>query len=82
MVFLRRGMPFTICLQVVRRLVPRPYFREQSAGACAERGTAMTEFERTAYRNEIDFLQHEVERYKEQNKQLMEIIFKLKDKQE
>lgn len=34
-----------------------------------------------AYRNEIDFLQHEVERYKEQNKQLMEIIFKLKDKQ-
>ena len=35
-----------------------------------------------AYRNEIDFLQHEVERYKEQNKQLMEIIFKLKDKQE
>ena len=37
----------------------------------------MTDFERTAYRNEIDFLQHEVERYKEQNKQLMEIIFKL-----
>lgn len=32
-----------------------------------------------AYRNEIDFLQHEVERYREQNKQLMEIIFKLKD---
>ena len=27
----------------------------------------MTDFERTAYRNEIDFLQHEVERYKEQN---------------
>ena len=40
----------------------------------------MTDFERTAYRNEIDFLQKEVERYKEQNKQLMEIIFKLKDK--
>lgn len=39
----------------------------------------MTDFERTAYRNEIDFLQHEVERYKAQNKQLMEIIFKLKD---
>lgn len=35
-----------------------------------------------AYRNEIDFLQHEVERYREQNRQLMEIIFKLKDKQE
>ena len=35
-----------------------------------------------AYRNEIDFLQHEVERYKEQNRQLIEIIFKLKDKQE
>ncbi len=33
-----------------------------------------------AYRNEIDFLQHEVERYKEQNRQLIEIIFKLKDK--
>lgn len=42
----------------------------------------MTDIEREAYRNEIDFLQHEVERYKEQNKQLMEIIFKLKDKQE
>lgn len=38
----------------------------------------MTDFERTAYRNEIDFLQKEVERYKEQNKQLIEIIFKLK----
>ena len=34
-----------------------------------------------AYRNEIDFLQHEVERYKAQYKQLMEIIFKLKDKE-
>lgn len=34
-----------------------------------------------AYRNEIDFLQHEVERYKEQNRQLMEIIFKIKDRQ-
>ena len=40
----------------------------------------MTDFERTAYRNEIDFLQAEVYRYMEQNKQLMEIIFKLKDK--
>ena len=39
----------------------------------------MTDFERTAYRNEIDFLQHEVERYKEQNRQLMEIIFKLRN---
>ena len=35
-----------------------------------------------AYRNEIAFLQHEVERYKAQYKQLMEIIFKLKDKQQ
>ena len=34
-----------------------------------------------AYCNEIDFLQHEVERYKEQNRQLMEIIFKIKDRQ-
>ena len=41
----------------------------------------MTDFERTAYRNGIDLLQRQVERYKEQNKQLMEIIFKLKDKQ-
>lgn len=39
----------------------------------------MTDFERTAYRNEIDFLQQQVERYMEQNRQLMEIIFKLKD---
>ena len=42
----------------------------------------MTDIEREALYNEIDFLQEEVERYKEQNKQLMEIIFKLKDKQE
>lgn len=35
----------------------------------------MTDFERTAYRNEVD-------RYREQNKKLVEIIFKLKDKQE
>ena len=41
----------------------------------------MTDFERTAYRNEIAHLQRQVERYKEQNKQLIEIIFKLKDKQ-
>ena len=34
-----------------------------------------------AYRNEIDFLQRQVERYKEQNRQLIEIIFKLKDKE-
>ena len=40
----------------------------------------MTDFERTAYRNEIDLLQHEVERYKEQNRQLIRFIFKLKRK--
>lgn len=39
----------------------------------------MTDIEREALCNEIDFLQHEVERYREQNRQLMEIIFKLKD---
>ena len=39
----------------------------------------MTDIEHEALCNEIDFLQREVERYKEQNKQLMEIIFKLKD---
>lgn len=49
---------------------------------CNENDMEMTDFERTAYRNEIDFLQHEVERYREQNKQLMEIIFKLKGRQE
>ena len=42
----------------------------------------MTDFERTAYRNEIDFLQRQVERYKEQNRQLIEIIFKLKKQRE
>lgn len=41
----------------------------------------MTDFERTASRNEIDFLQREVDRYREQNRQLMEIIFKIKDRQ-
>ena len=39
------------------------------------------EFERIDERNEIDFLQAEVERYKEQNRQLIEMIFKIKDKQ-
>lgn len=39
----------------------------------------MTDFERTAYLNEIDFLQAEVEQYKEQNRQLIEIIFKLRN---
>lgn len=41
----------------------------------------MTDIEREAYRNEIDLLQRQVERYKEQNRQLIEIIFKLRDKQ-
>ena len=41
----------------------------------------MTDIEREARCNEIDFLQREVERYKEQNRQLMEIIFKIKDRQ-
>ena len=42
----------------------------------------MTDFERTAYRNEIDLLQRQVERYKEQNRQLIRFIFKLKRKNE
>ena len=42
----------------------------------------MTDIEHEAYRNEIDLLQRQVERYMEQNRQLMEIIFKLKDKQQ
>ena len=41
----------------------------------------MTDIEREALCNEVDFLQKEVDKYREQNKQLMEIIFKLKDKQ-
>ena len=41
----------------------------------------MTDIECEALYNEIDFLQHEVERYKEQNRQLMEMIFKIKDRQ-
>lgn len=40
----------------------------------------MTDIERESLYNEIDFLQAEVERYRRQNKQLMEFIFKLKDK--
>ena len=40
----------------------------------------MTDFERTAYRNEIDLLQRQVERYKEQNRQLIRFIFKLRKK--
>ena len=42
----------------------------------------MTDIEHEALCNEIDFLQREVDRYREQNRQLIEIIFKLKDKQE
>ena len=41
----------------------------------------MTDIEREALCNEIDFLQREVDRYREQNRQLMEIIFKIKDRQ-
>ena len=40
----------------------------------------MTDIEHEALCNEIDFLQEEVERYKEQNRQLIEMIFKIKDK--
>lgn len=40
----------------------------------------MTDIEREALCNEIDFLQREVERYKEQNRQLIRFIFKLKRK--
>lgn len=41
----------------------------------------MTDIEREALCNEVDFLQKEVDKYREQNRQLIEIIFKLKDKQ-
>ena len=38
----------------------------------------MTDIEHEALCNEIDFLQGEVERYREQNKKLVEFIFKMK----
>lgn len=38
----------------------------------------MTDIEREALCNEIDFLQREVDRYREQNKKLVKIIFKLR----
>lgn len=38
----------------------------------------MTDIEREALYNEIDLLQREVERYKEQNRKLVKIIFKLR----
>ncbi len=40
----------------------------------------MTDIEREALYNEIDLLQRQVERYKEQNRQLIRFIFKLKRK--
>lgn len=39
----------------------------------------MTDIEREALCNEIDFLQREVKRYIEQNKELVKIIFKLRE---
>lgn len=42
----------------------------------------MTDIEREALCNEIDFLQKEVDRYREQNRKLVNIIFKLKRKYE
>ncbi len=38
----------------------------------------MTDFERTAYMAEIDFLQRKLERYKAQYKKLMQMYLKLK----
>lgn len=38
----------------------------------------MTDIEREALCNEIDFLQKEVDKYREQNKKLVEFIFKMK----
>ena len=42
------------------------------------RSTSMTDIEREALCNEIDFLQREVDMYREQNKKLVKIIFKLR----
>lgn len=38
----------------------------------------MTDIEREALYNEIDFLQGEVDKYREQNKELVKMIFKIK----
>ena len=38
----------------------------------------MTDIEHEALCNEIDFLQREVDRYREQNRKLVEFIFKIK----
>ena len=38
----------------------------------------MTDIEHEALCNEIDFLQREVDRYREQNRQLIRFIFKLR----
>lgn len=46
------------------------------------RSTSMTDIEHEALCNEIDFLQREVDRYREQNRKLVNIIFKLKRKYE
>lgn len=40
----------------------------------------MTDIEHEALCNEIDFLQREVDKYREQNKKLVNLIFKLKKK--
>ena len=37
----------------------------------------MRDIEREALYNEIDFLQKEVDMYREQNKRIMELIFKI-----
>lgn len=37
----------------------------------------MRDIEREALYNEIDFLQREIDRYREQNKRIMELIFKI-----
>ena len=39
----------------------------------------MTDIEREALCNEIDFLQKEVDKYREQNKKLINLIIKLKN---
>lgn len=39
---------------------------------------AMTDIEREALYNEIDFLQRKIDRYREQNKKLVNIIIRLR----
>lgn len=48
------------------------------AGERQQATMAMTDIEREALYNEIDFLQRKIDRYREQNKKLVNIIIRLR----